>query len=410
VHILFVTPNLPVPTSSARVRPHNLIKQLAVRHQVSLLSFMQSSERAMLEQLRPFCQGLRLVPLDDFRELGKWQNRVRGWSLLLFGSRPRALYTFPVHVMRQPLRDVLQRWGPDVIHFEQLYLAELGIDVAPMPAVLGEQNVEFQVLRNLGQVSSDPIRKIRDELSWRKMRAFEARMVQSFPVCLAVSETDARHLRQLSGSTEVHVVENGVDSQAFDPAQSSLERRPDNVLFFGTLNYGPNRDGIQWFCREVWPEVRKARSEASLEIVGIDPPRDVMALADIPGVRVTGFVPDIRAKLWTATLSIAPLRWGGGTRLKILEALAAGCPVVSTTAGAEGLQLEDGKEIAIADTADAFAQEVTDLLEHPGRRRELASAGQRKVSQRYDWRSIAGELEKAYARAIDLVASGAFVS
>jgi glycosyltransferase involved in cell wall biosynthesis len=135
-----------------------------------------------------------------------------------------------------------------------------------------------------------------------------------------------------------------------------------------------------------------------------------MALADIPGVRVTGFVPDIRAKLWTATLSIAPLRWGGGTRLKILEALAAGCPVVSTTAGAEGLQLEDGREIAIADTADAFAQKAIDLLEHPGRRRELASAGQRKVSERYDWRSIAGELEKAYARAIDLVASGAFVA
>ena len=109
-------------------------------------------------------------------------------------------------------------------------------------------------------------------------------------------------------------------------------------------------------------------------------------------------------------MSIAPLRWGGGTRLKILEAAAAECPVVSTTAGAEGLELEDGKEIAIADTADAFADAVTNLLMHPEKRRQLASTGRRKASDRYDWGMIAAELEKAYQRAIELVASGAFAS
>jgi glycosyltransferase involved in cell wall biosynthesis len=406
VHILFVTPNLPIPTSSARVRPFNLIKQLATRHQVSVLSFIQPSEYSMLEVLEPYCWRIELVPLGGFRHLGKWRNRVQGWLLLLLGRRPRALYTFPVKMMREPLRNMVQTSDLDIVHFEQLYLAELRSEARQLPAVLGEQNVEFQVIKNLQKASFNPIHKIRDELSWRKMYAFERRWIQQFPVCLAVSEQDARLFRQVSGDTEVHVVTNGVDNQAFSPQGSELGRRADNVLFFGTLNYGPNRDGIKWFCQDVWPMIRRTKPDVELEIVGIDPPPDVMALGELPGVKVTGFVPDIRQKLWSAALSIAPLRWGGGTRLKIIEALAAGCPVVSTSAGVEGLDLEDGEEILVADTADTFAQAVVDLLQHPSKRAELSAAGQRSVAAEYDWSAIVLRLEKAYARAIQLTASG----
>jgi glycosyltransferase involved in cell wall biosynthesis len=358
----------------------------------------------MLEALEPYCQRIELVPLRSFRHLGKWRNRVQGWLLLLLSRRPRALYTFPVRTMREPLRNMVQTSDLDVVHFEQLYLAGLRSEVRQLPAVLGEQNVEFQVIKNLQQVSSSPIHKIRDELSWRKMLAFETRSIRQFPVCLAVSEQDASLLREVSGDTEVHVVTNGVDSRVFAP-EAAGRRTPNTLLFFGTLNYGPNRDGIGWFCRDIWPMIHSARPDARLEIVGIDPPPDVMVLNELPGVKVTGFVPDIRSKLWTATLSIAPLRWGGGTRLKILEALAAGCPTVSTSAGAEGLDLEDEREILIADTADEFARAVTDLLQHPGKRAELSAAGQLSVAAKYDWSVIAQQLEKAYARAIQLTAS-----
>jgi glycosyltransferase involved in cell wall biosynthesis len=405
VHILFVTPNLPIPTSSARVRPFNLIRQLTTCHQVSVLSFIQPSEYRLLEALEPYCQRIELVPLESFRHLGKWRNRVQGWLLLLLSRRPRALYTFPVRTMREPLRNLVQTSDLDLVHFEQLYLAELRSEVRQLPAVLGEQNVEFQAIKNLQQVSSSPIHKIRDELSWRKMFAFETRSIRQFPVCLAVSEQDAGLLREVSGDTEVHVVTNGVDSRAFASRGRGIERRSDTVLFFGTLNYGPNRDGIRWFCRDIWPMIHSARPDARLEIVGIDPPPDVMALSELPGVEVTGFVPDIRPTLWTATLSIAPLRWGGGTRLKILEALAAGCPTVSTSAGAEGLDLEDGKEILIADTGDELARAVIGLLQYPDKWAELSAAGQLSVAAKYDWSVIARQLEKAYARAVQLTAS-----
>jgi glycosyltransferase involved in cell wall biosynthesis len=139
-----------------------------------------------------------------------------------------------------------------------------------------------------------------------------------------------------------------------------------------------------------------------LEIVGINPPSDVLDLGRLPGVTVTGFVTDIRPKLWSATISVVPLHWGGGTRLKILEALAAACATISTSMGAEGLALRDQEEIVIADTHNEFAQSVVDLLANPRKRAMLSVAGQRAVATKYDWGPIARRLEAAYLRAIEL--------
>lgn len=402
MHILFVTPNLPVPTSSARVRPFNLIKQLATRHEVSVISFIQPGEHAKLPMLEPYCKQIELVPLDSFRHLGPWQNRMQGWFHLLLSARPRTLRTFPIERMQQPLRRLALTEEFDVAHFEQLYLVELLPEVGDLPAVLGEQNVEFQVAKNLQQVSSNPVHRVRDGLSWKKMLAFETYWVKRFAVCVAVSEQDAALLRETSGHPEVQVVTNGVDCQSFAPVAGGAKRRTDTVLFFGTLNYGPNRDGIVRFCRNSWPLVRAERPEARLEIVGIDPPPDVRALGELPGVVFTGFVPDIRTKLWTATMSIAPLRWGGGTRLKIVESLAAGCPVVSTSAGVEGLELADGQEIRIADRPEDLAQAILDLMNDPDKRAMLSWEGRRAVAEKYDWKSSARQLELAYERAIRL--------
>jgi glycosyltransferase involved in cell wall biosynthesis len=304
--------------------------------------------------------------------------------------------------MQQPLRRLAQTRDFDVAHFEQLYLVELLPEVGDLPAVLGEQNVEFQVAKNLQQVASNPVHRIRDGLSWKKMFAFETYWAKQFPVCVTVSEQDAALLRETSGHAEIQVVTNGVDCQSFAPVADGPKRQTDTVLFFGTLNYGPNRDGIVRFCRDTWPIVHAKRPEARLEIVGIDPPPDVQALGELPGVVFAGFVPDIRTKLWTATMSIAPLRWGGGTRLKIVESLAAECPVVSTTAGAEGLELEDGTGIRIADRPEEFARAMLDLMDHPDKRAALAREGRQAVVEKYDWKSSARQLELAYDRAIRL--------
>jgi glycosyltransferase involved in cell wall biosynthesis len=379
-----------------------LIKQLSDRHEVFVLSFVQPSEHDVLATLEPYCTGMELVPFDGFKQLGKWHNRIRGWHLLLTSSRPQYAWTFPVESMRKPLETLVQTLDLDVIHFEHLYLAELLSAIGDLPAVLGEQNVESESIKRLRATASNPVHRTRDHLAYKRMLAFETRWVRRFPVCLAVSEQDATLLRTFAGATEIHLVPNGVDSQSFAPPGNGYERPPSNVLFFGTLNYGPNRDGIIDFCENVWPAVHTSRSDATLEIVGINPPRDVLDLGKLPGVKVTGFVPDIRHKLWSATISVVPLHWGGGTRLKILEALAAGCPTISTSMGAEGLGLRNQEEIVIADTHYQFAQGVVDLLANPGNRAMLSVAGRRAVTSKYDWGPIARRLEAAYQRAIEL--------
>jgi glycosyltransferase involved in cell wall biosynthesis len=402
MRVLFVTPTLPIPTTSGGARAFNLIRELADRHEVFVLSFIQPSEHSLLPALEPYCKSIELVPFEGFKQVGKWRNRIRGWRLLLFSSRPQYVWTFPVERMRKRLERLVQTLDLDVVHFEHLYLVELLPALGDLPAVLGEQNVEFEVIRKLGGIANNPVHKVRDYLAYNKMRSFETHWVPQFPVCLAVSEQDANLLKPISGETELHLVPNGVDSRAFAPPKNEFKRCPNSVLFFGTLNYGPNRDGIIYFCENIWPAVHATRPDTTLEIIGINPTPDILALSKLPGVVVTGFVPDIRPKLWTAAISVVPLQWGGGTRLKILEALAAGCPTISTSLGAEGLDLREQQEIVIADTPHEFAQGVIDLLAHPDKRATLSAAGRRAVATRYDWGPIARRLEAAYLRAIEL--------
>ena len=193
---------------------------------------------------------------------------------------------------------------------------------------------------------------------------------------------------------------NGVDVGAFAP--SGNQRQPATLLFFGTLNYNPNLDGLLWFCREVLPLVRNAVPDVRLEIVGKNPPPAVAALQAIPGVELFGFVPDIRTKLWSSALSIVPLHVGGGTRLKILEALAAECPVVSTTVGVEGLDLVPSRDLLVADTAADFAARVIQLLEDPSLRLQLAANGRIAIVDRYDWEALARLMESACMRAFEI--------
>lgn len=406
MRLLFVTPVLPVPTSGGRTRLFNLIKQLAASHEIAVISFVQPADLPLIAALEPFCRQIQTVPFEGAQRRGRWRNRLAGWGQILFSRRPRYVHTFPVERMRAPLHELLaavRRAASgerpfDVVAFEQLFLVELLDELVGVPALLAQQNVESQVARGVWAGARNPVHRLRDRLTWCKLAAFERDWVRRFPVCVAVSEADAANLRRMSPDTQVFVVPNGVDGCWFAPLDPQRDR--ERLLFFGTLSYGPNVDGISWFCHEILPLVRAEAPGATLDIVGADPVPAVSALARLPGVEVTGFVPDIRPKLWSATLSVVPLRAGGGTRLKILEALAAGCPVVSTTLGAEGLDLVAGRHLAIADAPGEFAQSVLRLLRSAQVRMEVAEEGRRAVVERYDWGPIARTFEVACGEAV----------
>jgi glycosyltransferase involved in cell wall biosynthesis len=274
--------------------------------------------------------------------------------------------------------------------------------VGDLPAVLDEHNVESEIAKRRQASILNPIHALRDYLAWKKLLKFETYWLRKFSVCLAVSDRDADTLKRMGGGTEIYVVPNGVDTVHFAPPEPPVSRRDLSIVFVGTMHYRPNVDGVLFFCHQVWPSIQDALPNVKLTIVGARPVPEVVALRSLPGVSVTGFVDDVRPYLWQATVSVVPLRIGGGTRLKILESLAAGCPVVSTSIGAEGLDLEPGIDLLLADHPDEFAASTIRLLTDLGLREQLALCGQQTVGRLYDWKRIARRSERAYQRALEI--------
>lgn len=235
------------------------------------------------------------------------------------------------------------------------------------------------------------------------MLRFEGRALSRLDSVLAVSEADRETFARLYPGrlrAPVRVIPTGVDAQYLGAA-ADVPFDPHHLAFTGSMDWLPNEDAVLYFCQEILPRIRRVEPRVTLSIVGRNPTPAVCRLAQqVPGIEVTGRVVDIRPHVGRASLSIVPLRIGGGTRLKIYEAMAMGRPVVSTSIGAEGLPLAPGHDLAIADDPDAFARAVLTLLSDPAGRQRMADAARHLVAERYDWSAVAGTLEDAVRAAL----------
>jgi polysaccharide biosynthesis protein PslH len=280
MRLLYIMPAFPAPVSGGRTRVYYLMKELAKRHEVSAITFVQPVDEAHRAEVEQFCWQLVGVEWSGFEPLSPWRNRTLGWLRILFKRRPAYVDTFPLEKMRIPLKQLMHANTFDVVVFEQLFLVELLDEVKGTPAILVEQNVESEITRRALVRAANPVHRLRDWLTWRKLAAYERQWVRRFPVCVAVSDEDAAQLKKMAPESDIHVVPNGVDTNHFAPDQT--RRGSDTVLFFGSLNYGPNVDGLTWFCQEVWWRIRQAYPEVTLEIVGLNPGRNVEKLAKLP--------------------------------------------------------------------------------------------------------------------------------
>jgi len=233
-------------------------------------------------------------------------------------------------------------------------------------------------------------------IRWQSFKTLKAerQRFRQFDRCLAVSEADAAEIERMAPGVAVSVVRNGVDLTQFTPDSGSGD--PHLIVFTGAMFWHPNIDGATFFVREILPRIRKRDPDAHLLIVGSNPSELLVRTLTAPSVRFTGTVEDVRPYLRRARLVVVPLRIGGGTRLKILEAWALGKPVVSTTLGAEGLPVEDGKNIALADSAEVFAQRAAELLNDTHIGGQLGLAGRRVVEELFGWDQVALTLLDAY--------------
>lgn len=304
--------------------------------------------------------------------------------------QPLAVSRFASAKLREAIRSLLAGRRFDVIVCDFLHAAPNIPDLRS--AVLFQHNVETTIWQRHLEREQHPLKKRFIAMQVRKMEAYEREVCRQARYVIAVSDVDANRMRQMFSIDRVEAVPTGVDIDYF---ACPVQPEPvTDLLFSGSMDWLPNVDAIEYFLSEVFPLIRSRRPNTTFTIAGRSPDPRVHKAADgVQGVSITGSVPDMRPYLWGSQVSIVPLRIGGGTRLKVYEAMAAGSPVVSTTIGAEGLDYTDGENILIADTPEAFASACLRLLDGQDARRRIAASALALVQENFSWASVTRRFE-----------------
>ncbi len=398
MRILLITPQLPYPPrQGTQIRNFHLLRAAAGVHHVDLLSFARRGESlSAAGPLLELCGEIHLVPAP----LRTRQERLR---TLLTSADPDMAHRLRSEELAATLIAMLGRAHYDVVQVAGIEMARyvpMIRETAPSTRVIfDDHNAEYLLQGRAAAVDAHhPLswpKALYSLIQWHRLRRYEARVCQEADAVLAVSADDAKALRSLDGTAPISVVPNGVDTEYFRP-NLHTSPEPAALLFTGTMDFRPNVDAVRWLVTEVLPLLEKTRPDVRLYVVGRSPAPAVQRLAS-DKVTVTGAVEDVRPYFARASLFVVPMRMGGGVRLKILETLAMGLPVVSTSMGAEGTGLSHGKELLIADTAEQFAGAVTRLLGDSALRTRLAQAGRQTACERFDWGRIAPRLLDVYS-------------
>ncbi|RJP50443.1 MAG: glycosyltransferase [Anaerolineaceae bacterium] len=394
MRVLFIVDRIPYPVlGGAALRNYNLLRRLAAEHEVWLVAFTKNAEqREAVHHLDDFCAGVEFVEAESQGALSDLPN----FAKYILRGIPPELRFFASPTLTQKIQALLARFQFDVIHIDQIYMG-LYLETIPpaqRPRTLwGLHDVDFVKYRRIIQLESKKTRKLRLWLNNHFMYGWEPRQASKFGRCLTVSEMDRQLLLEKNPKLRIEVIPNGVDAHLF--AIRPEVQGQYVLIFVGNMAYLPCADAVLYFCEQILPQIRRAIPNVEFWVVGKDPPEKIQALNG-DGIRVTGRVEDVRPYYVQSTACVVPLRAGGGTRLKILESLAMGRPVVSTSIGCEGLELKDGEHILIADDPAAFAQQTVRLLKDSSFRQQLARNGRQAVEARYDWDVITKKLVDVY--------------
>ncbi|MDE2433118.1 MAG: glycosyltransferase [Burkholderiales bacterium] len=393
--ILVVTTKSPYPLFEGRaLRTYNLIKQAAREHEIHLLSFVQTQEDLDgIEHMRTIC------PVVEYEKLyfeGAKTQIVKDAICELFSRAPLPVVKYRTAAMRERMRRLMQTHRYDLVHLDMLHLADYIDLCGDTPVALIEHNVEHVILDRRADTETRPLHRAYLRYQAAKLKAFEARACQRAQHVVAVSDLDAQQLRTLAPGSQVTSVPNGVDTEFF--SAQGRPKQASSLVFVGGFTWFPNLDAIRYFCEDILPKLIQAIPDIRLTVIGKQPDTPaVHEIAKHPHVHLAGQVDDIRPYVDEAAAYIVPLRIGGGTRLKILDALSMSKAIISTSVGCEGLAVEDGRTIVMADTPDDFAQAIVRVLRDPELADRLGRQGRELVEQRYDWAAVARGLMQVYA-------------
>jgi sugar transferase (PEP-CTERM/EpsH1 system associated) len=382
MRVAFFTPYLPYPPDAGgKIRSYYLLQALALRLEVDLFTVYDGDgpSRKDVEALQKHCREVVLFRLER-----TWRTRDRIWRTISPIPRSVSYFCTPASLAQAEKR--LREGGYDAVIADELSMTPYAELTAEVPRLIMRQKVDSAHYREMARARIWGIEKALDLIEATQLRRYERIKMPLFQAFLACSRQDAALIRRDAPGIPAVVIANGADLSQFTPPDRPRAAEP-TLLYVGSMHYYPNVDAVQFFFQEVYETIRREVPGVRVQIVGHNPPPPIQELARLPGVEVTGSVPDVRPYYGRATVFIVPLRLGGGTRLKVVEAMAMQLPVVSTTVGAEGLDTHPGENILIADDAASFAANVLRLLTDADLSARLASGGQ-ALARRYDWMEI----------------------
>ena len=406
LNVAVLDEELPFPlTSGKRIRTFNLLARLARRHRITILCHQNPDREesvAASEAFRTLGIETIVVPRAVPSKSGPgFYARLAGnlLSPLPYSVATHTSPTLAEAVKEFALNNPVDVWHCEWTPYAQCLLEAFEGDLAATRWTVMAHNVESLIWQRYSENEANPLKRWYLRKQCEKFERFEKWAYSTATVPIAVSQDDAKLMQADFGARRVDVVENGVDIGYFKP-QRDVERDLAKLLFLGSLDWRPNLDAISLLLEEIFPKVREANPAATLSLVGRRPPEWLKArVATVPGVRIFADVPDVRPFLATATMLVVPLRIGGGSRLKILEALASETPVISTRVGAEGLQLTPGRDLIVTETPAEMVAAIQDALRNPDEFQETAERGRQRILKQYSWDPLADKLANVWQAA-----------
>lgn len=402
MRLLMLMPRAPFPADhGTALRNFYLMKWLGAQHDVTVVAYGDPDSRKTREALGEHAREVHLVPLPH-RSIAQ---RLLGLATSQQPDLAKRLWSRP---FVDRLRSLLGEQSFDIVQIEGLEMFSLWASASSRRQgagpiiVLDEHNAEYALQESARAISRRQgywVGAVYSLLQAQRLVCYEREACRSAHGVVTVSKDDATALVALCPSLNPTVVPNGVDTTLFRRERCETDGR--TVFFIGKMDYRPNVDAVEWFCRQVWPSVRQERPDARFRIVGRDPTAQVVSLGQVPGVEIVGEVPDERPEFEQADVLVVPMRMGSGVRLKVLQSMAMGVPLVSTTLGMAGIPARPGREYLLADSVSDIARSVLRLLSDSELRATLRQSARELVCREFDWRVIVPRLETFYAKLVE---------
>jgi sugar transferase (PEP-CTERM/EpsH1 system associated) len=385
LRILMMTTSIPYPPNwGGGIRVYQFLLNLSRHHEVTLLTFGMPQDREKIEALEKICHAVHIVTPPHLATSDKRITQLKS----LVSPKSFTAGGITTAPMQAKLNSLLQQ-GFDLIQVEFSHLSGYDFGTST-PVVLDEHNIEYELLHRMYRTENTGFRRLYNWLEYKKFQREERHFWKRVDACVFTSDRETAMLREQVPGVLATTAPNGVDVEYFKPFPKDGD--PDSLVYTGLISYRPNTDAVIYFAQEVLPIILKKRPKTVFSIVGMGPPHEVGQLQSA-NVIVTGQVPDVRPYMEKAGVMVVPLRMGSGTRLKVLEGLAMGKPVVSTTIGCEGIDVQADVHLRIADTPEALADAVIALQEQRESALEMGRRGRALVEGRYSWASITDHLE-----------------